>query len=52
MAEARNYLPEDLRNHPGIYPPEEVLRQSEFLIDLGDFTTNYEEVWTEVRQTE
>lgn len=50
VAEARNYLPEELRNHLGIYPPEEVLRRSEFLIDLGDFTTNYEQVWVEVQQ--
>ena len=52
VAETRNYLPEDLRNHPGIYPPEVVLRRSEFLIDLGDFTANYERAWIEVRQTE
>lgn len=52
MGEARNYLPEELRNPPGIYPPEEVLGQSEFLIDLGDFTANYEEVWIEVQQAE
>ena len=52
VAEARNYLPEELRNHPGIYPPKEVLRRSEFLMDLGDFTTNYEQVWVEVQQGE
>ena len=52
VPEARNYLPEELRNHPGIYPPEEVLRQSEFLMDLDDFTANYEQVWGEVQQTE
>ena len=52
VTEARNYLPEDLRNHPGIYPPEDVLRQFEFLIDLGDFTANYEGAWIEVRQNE
>ena len=39
VGEARNYLPEELRNHPGIYPPEDVLHRSEFLIDLGDFIT-------------
>ena len=52
VTEARNYLPEELRNHPGIYPSAEVLRQSEFLMDLGDFTANYEEVWVEVQQAE
>ena len=53
VAEARNYLPEELRDHPGIYPPEEALHRSEFLVDLGDFTTNYyERVWVEVQQTE
>ena len=52
VGEARNYLPEELRNHPGIYPPEEVLGRSEFLRDLGDFNTNYEGVWVEVQQAE
>ena len=52
VAEARNYLPEELRNHPGIYPPEEVLGRSEFLKDLGDFTANYEGAWAEVQQAE
>ncbi len=49
VAEARNYVSENLRDHPGIYPPEEVLRKFESLIDLGDFTPNYDRIWTEVK---
>ena len=46
---ARNYLPETLRNHPGIYPAEDVLNKLESLRDLGDFTRNYDRAWTEVK---
>ena len=46
---ARNYLPETLRNHPGIYPAEDVLNKLESIRDLGDFTRNYDRAWTEVK---
>lgn len=46
---ARDYLPEALRNHPGIYPPAEVLNKLESLKDLGEFTRNYDRAWTEVK---
>lgn len=46
---ARDYLPEALRNHPGIYPPADVLNKLESLRDLGEFTRNYDRVWTEVK---
>jgi spermidine/putrescine-binding protein len=49
VAEARNYVSEALRNHPGIYPPEEVFSKLESLIDLGDFTPNYDGIWTEIK---
>ena len=46
---ARDHLPEALRNHPGIYPPAEVLNKLESLKDLGEFTRNYDRAWTEVK---
>ena len=46
---AREHLPEALRNHPGIYPPAEVLNKLESLRDLGEFTRNYDRAWTEVK---
>lgn len=46
---AREHLPDALRNHPGIYPPEEVLNKLEALRDLGEFTRNYDRAWTEVK---
>ena len=46
---AREHLPEALRNHPGIYPPAEVLKKLESLRDLGEFTRNYDRAWTEVK---
>ena len=49
VVEARNYVSEDLRNHPGIYPSENILSKFESLMDLGDFTPNYDRVWTELK---
>ena len=46
---AREFLPEALRNHPGINPPAEVLNKLESLKDLGEFTRNYDRAWTEVK---
>ena len=46
---ARDHLPEALRNHPGIYPPAEVLNKLESLKDLGEFTRYYDRAWTEVK---
>ena len=46
---ARNYLPETLRNHPGIYPSEDVLNKLESIRDLGEFTRNYDRAWTELK---
>jgi spermidine/putrescine transport system substrate-binding protein len=49
VAEARNYVSPELRDHPGIYPSEEVMAKFESIIDLGDFTPNYDRIWTEVK---
>jgi spermidine/putrescine transport system substrate-binding protein len=46
---ARNYLPETVRNHPGIYPSEDVLNKLESIRDLGEFTRNYDRAWTELK---
>ena len=46
---ARNYLPETVRNNPGIYPSEDVLNKLESIRDLGEFTRNYDRAWTELK---
>jgi len=42
-------LPPALRNHPAIFPPEEVLARTELLRDLGAGTVLYDRLWTEVK---
>ena len=46
---ARKYLPETVRNNPGIYPSEDVLNKLESIRDLGEFTRNYDRAWTELK---
>ena len=46
---AKDYVSEDLRNQPGIYPSEEVLSKMESLIDLKDFTVHYNRAWEEIK---
>ena len=49
VPDARNHVSPSLRDHAGIYPAEEVMARFESLIDLGDFTPNYDRIWTEVK---
>ncbi len=46
---AQAELPAELLNDPAIYPPEEVIANSEALVDVGDFTPVYDKAWTEVQ---
>lgn len=39
---------EDL-NNPAIYPSDETLKKIQFLIDVGEATTYYDEAWTEIK---
>lgn len=43
------FLDEDVRTDPGIYPPDDVLERLEFISDVGEATLLYERIWTEVR---
>jgi spermidine/putrescine transport system permease protein len=42
-------LPPQIRNHPAIFPPEEVLARTELLRDIGPATVLYDRLWTEVK---
>jgi len=37
------------RNHPGIYPPAEILRRLEYALDLGANNRVFDELWTQVK---
>jgi spermidine/putrescine transport system permease protein len=42
-------LPEAIRKHTAVFPPEEVLKRLELIQDLGDATVLYDRLWTEVK---
>ena len=46
---AKEHLPEHLREHKFIYPPQEVLESLEWLKDPGDFTRHYNRAWEEIK---
>jgi spermidine/putrescine transport system substrate-binding protein len=48
-AKAMELIPEEDRNNPGIYPPQELRANMEYFKDLGDDTRLYEEIWTLVK---
>jgi len=46
---AREFIsPEDLANS-AIYPPEEMMGKLEFIVDVGDSSRLYDEIWTQVK---
>jgi spermidine/putrescine transport system substrate-binding protein len=46
---ARKLLPEAQQANPAIYPPQELIKKSETLVDLGEATRLYDEAWTAVK---
>lgn len=42
-------LPEEIRNNPAAYPPQEDVARTELLEDLGEATVLFDEIWTEVK---
>jgi spermidine/putrescine-binding protein len=46
---AMEFLPDDIKNNTGIYPPEEALANTEYINDVGEATQLYERIWTEIK---
>jgi len=46
--EAFNMLPDELRNNPAYWPPDDVFYRCEVFLDLGEFTREFDRVWIEV----
>ncbi|QZY57568.1 spermidine/putrescine ABC transporter substrate-binding protein [Crassaminicella profunda] len=42
-------LPEEIRENEIIYPKGNIFEKGEVFIDLGEFTTEYDRIWTEVK---
>lgn len=49
VAKAIPLLPEEMRQDPTVFPPEEVRAKLEYLKDLGPDIALYDRVWTEVK---
>jgi Spermidine/putrescine-binding periplasmic protein len=49
VAQAIPLLPEEMRQDPVVFPPEEVRARLEYLKDLGPEIALYDRVWTEVK---
>ena len=47
-AETYKLLPEDLQNNIIYWPTEEILSRCDVLLDLGEFTKEYNKAWTEI----
>jgi len=47
-AEAFKLLPEEIQNDPIYWPSDDVLERCEVMIDLGEFTSEYDRAWTEI----
>jgi spermidine/putrescine transport system substrate-binding protein len=46
---ALEFLPEELRQSPTVFPPDEVVRKSEFINDIGPAVLLYEKYWEMLR---
>lgn len=47
-AAKEHITPDDLGN-PAIYPPDEMMGKLEFIVDVGDSSRLYDEIWTQVK---
>lgn len=49
-SKAVELLDASIKGNIGVYPPDEVYTQGEYLLDLGETTTLYDQIWTEFKQ--
>jgi spermidine/putrescine-binding protein len=46
---AEEFIDPEILGEPAIYPPPEVMDRLEFIRDVGDATTLYDRIWTEIK---
>ncbi len=49
VATAYEFIPEYLRDHPAIRIPADILGETEFIRDLGEYESKYQEIWAEFK---
>ncbi len=47
VAPAKDFLSEEYLNNHALYIPKEILGETEFMMDVGEMTPVYDEIWTE-----
>jgi spermidine/putrescine-binding protein len=43
------FILDEIKEDPGIYPPDDILERMEYLVDVGEATLLYERIWTEIK---
>jgi spermidine/putrescine transport system substrate-binding protein len=46
---AKKFINKEDVNNPGIYPSAEVMQRLEYLVDVGEATRTYDQIWTELK---
>ncbi len=46
---AEEFIDAEILEEPAIYPPDEVMEKLEFLRDVGEATSLYDRIWTEIK---
>jgi spermidine/putrescine transport system substrate-binding protein len=46
---AKQFIEAEILEDPAIYPPQEVMDKLEFIRDVGEATTLYDRIWTEIK---
>jgi spermidine/putrescine transport system substrate-binding protein len=46
---AKKFINKEDLNNPGIYPSEAVMKRLEYLVDVGEATRIYDQIWTELK---
>lgn len=49
LSKTKDLLPEDVKKNTALFPPAATMKKLERIQDLGDFTQEYEKVWTEIK---
>lgn len=49
VATAYEFIPEYLRENPAIKIPKEILGETEFIMDVGEYESKYQEIWAEFK---
>lgn len=48
-AAAYDYLPEDFKRNPALFIPPDILGTPEFIEDLGEYESVYQDIWTQFK---